>query len=154
MNPAAPWKLASISDNKDSRCDLVRQWLREDNWKKNPEVMAKYNQEANDPVPLVLLASVEDAVIGGILAETVFSWLRISIMSVHPDWRSRGLGASLLAAAEQEALARGCHQSYVDTMEYQAPRFYAAHGYAIVGTLRDWDSHGHAKFFLTKQLRA
>ena len=88
------------------------------------------------------------------MAETQLAWLRISIMSVHPEWRSRGVGASLLARAEEEAAARGCTQVYVDTMEHQAPRFYLAQGFRVAGEIPDWDSHGHRKFYLTKQIEA
>jgi hypothetical protein len=37
-------------------------------------------------------------------------------------------------------------------MEYQAPRFYLAHGFGIVGQIPDWDSRGHTKLYLSKRL--
>lgn len=89
---------------------------------------------------------------GGLFAETQLSWLRISIMAVSPEWRSQGIGAALLAEAEREAIVRGCKYAYVDTMQYQAPRFYLAHGFVIAGQIPDWDSHGHAKLYLSKRL--
>ena len=52
----------------------------------------------------------------------------------------------------RQATARGCKYAYVDTMDYQAPDFYRAHGFAIVGEIPDWDSHGHKKFYLSKCL--
>ena len=102
--------------------------------------------------PLVLLAENDDRHVGGLIAETQFAWLRISIMAVDPEFRLRGLGAALLAEAERLAADRGCKYCYVDTMEYQAPGFYRKRGYAVVGEIPDWDSRGHAKFHLMKRL--
>jgi hypothetical protein len=42
--------------------------------------------------------------------------------------------------------------AYVDTFDYQAPDFYRKVGFEVSGRLDNWDSHGHAKIFLTKQL--
>jgi len=91
-------------------------------------------------------------VIGGLLASTTFSWLKITIMSTKQDHRSQGIGRALLAQAETIAKERGCKYAYVDTMEYQAPAFYSKAGYRPTGTLEDWDSHGHKKFFFVKDL--
>jgi GNAT superfamily N-acetyltransferase len=153
MSPSSrQFHINAASDITAPGCDLVRQWLREHNWTANAPFMSLLQLSEHEARPLVLLASEGSEVIGGLFAETQLAWLRISIMSVHPERRSQGIGAALLAQAEREARARGCRHSYVDTMEYQAPRFYLAHGYRVVGELPDWDSHGHRKFFLTKAL--
>jgi GNAT superfamily N-acetyltransferase len=146
------WIIANVADSSAAGCDLVRQWLREHNWAANPVYMEKLQQESHQARPLVLLATVDSHVVAGLFAETQFAWLRLSIMAVVPEWRSQGIGAALLAEAERIATARSCNHVYVETMEYQAPRFYLAHGFAVVGELRDWDSRGHTKFFLTKCL--
>jgi GNAT superfamily N-acetyltransferase len=154
MNSASTtWSIASVADNSAPGCDAVREWLREHNWKVNPEFMEKIHQPRHEGWPLVLLATAESEVVGGLFAETQLAWLRISIMAVSPIWRSRGVGATLLAHAEREAAARGCLHAYVDTMDYQAPRLYLAHGYRVAGEIADWDSHGHCKYFFTKELR-
>jgi GNAT superfamily N-acetyltransferase len=114
--------------------------------------MEQLQQPEHQLCPLVLLASNNEQVIGGLFAETQLAWLRLSIMSVHPDWRSQGIGAALLAAAENQAIARGCKYAHVDTMQYQAPRFYLAHGFTLIGEIPDWDSRGHSKLHLIKRL--
>jgi GNAT superfamily N-acetyltransferase len=146
------WGIASAPDTAAPGCDLVRQWLREHNWSANPDFMEQLQRPEHEAQPLVLLANAGSALVGGLFAETQLAWLRISIMAIDPAWRSRGIGAGLLAEAERQALARGCKYAYVDTMEYQAPRFYTAHGFAVVGEIPDWDSAGHAKFYLSKCL--
>jgi len=145
--------LTYVADTTAPGCDLVRQWLREFNWSVNPDFMEKFHQAEHEARPLVILASASGETIGGLFAETQLSWLRISIMAVSPGHRSQGIGSRMLAEAEQEALRRHCQYSYVDTMEYQAPGFYLAHGYELAGILPDWDSHGHAKKFFIKHLR-
>lgn len=155
MKKAAPdWSLTTVADTSAEGCDVVRQWLREHNWAVNPGFMEQIHRPEHEALPLVLLATAGPAVIGGLFAETQLAWLRISIMAVAPESRSSGIGAGLLAEAERQAIARGCRYAYVDTMEYQAPRFYRAHGYTVAGAIPDWDSHGHTKYYLYKRLDA
>lgn len=151
-DPHTAWHLTTAPDTSSPGCDLVRQWLREHNWAVNPSFMVQLQQPEHAARPLIILAHSGDSVIGGLFAETQLSWLRISIMSVHPTHRSKGIGAALLAEAERLALERGCRHVYVDTMDYQAPQFYLAHGFEQAGHIPDWDSHGHSKMYFTKQL--
>jgi GNAT superfamily N-acetyltransferase len=149
-----PPKIVVAKNTSAPGCDLVRQWLREHNWATNPEFMACLQQPEHEAQTLVLLAHDDIGVVGGLFAETRFAWLRISIIAVEPENRSRGIGSALLAAAEREAIKRGCKQAYVDTMEYHAPRFYLSRGYQVAGEIPNWDSRGHRKFFFTKNLKA
>lgn len=145
-------KIAAAADTAAAGCHLVRQWLREHNCAANPKFMELLQQPEHEVQTLVLLASNDMGVVGGLFAETRFAWLRISIIAVRPENRSQGIGAALLAEAERQAVARGCEHAYVETMEYQAPRFYLGHGYRVVGEIPNWDSQGHRKYFLTKNL--
>ena len=150
---ATDWSISTEADTSAAGCDLVRQWLREHNWTVNPAFMEQLQQPEHQAQPLVLLARVDARVIGGLLAETQLAWLRISILAVSPECRARGIGAALLREAERQAIARGCKYAYADTMEYQAPHFYLAHGFAKAGEIRDWDSRGHSKLYLSKRLQ-
>jgi GNAT superfamily N-acetyltransferase len=145
---------ATASDAAEPACDLVRRWLREFNRLANPVFMERIEQPEHQAKPLILVATLDGRDVAGLLAETQFAWLKISIMAVDPTLRSRGLGKALLAAAEHAATARGCRYAHVDTMDYQAPNFYVKQGYTIAGKLNDWDSLGHAKLHLTKRLGA
>ena len=90
-------------------------------------------------------------VIGGILGGTYWGWMYIDILWVHEEHRKQGIGSRLLAAAEKEAVLRGCHHVHVDTMSWQAPAFYQKHGYEVIGILPDIP-RGHRKYLLQKAL--
>ena len=102
--------------------------------------------------PLNLIEYDADGnVIAGILGGTYWGWMYVDILWVDENYRRRGIGAKLLAAAEAEAVCRGCHHVHLDTMSWQAPDFYKKHGYEVVGILPDIPS-GNQKYLLMKAL--
>jgi GNAT superfamily N-acetyltransferase len=146
-------RIESIDNPDDAIREAVNVELRRHNEYASPLYWEKSGQPENDERPLNLFAFAPDGVvIAGLFASTRFLWLKITIMSTKQDHRGQGIGSALLAQAESIARKRGCKYAYVDTMEYQAPDFYARSGYRLAGTLEDWDSHGHKKLFFVKDL--
>lgn len=145
--------IRTSEDLDEADAEAIYEALRAYNVERNGAFFAARERPEHAPRGLYVIARDGNGrVIGGLTAETQFAWLRVSIMAVVAADRNQGTGRRLMAAAEEEAIRRGCRYAYVDTMDYQAPGFYQKLGYAVVGRLEDWDSHGHAKYFLVKQL--
>ena len=146
-------KLEAIDDPSDELRESVYVHLREYNQRMNATAWAARDLPENAAKAVNIFASDEDGrVVGGLFGTTEFSWLKIDIMAVPEALRKTGIGTELLDEAERIAKTRGCKYAFTDTMEHQAPNFYRKAGYAVVGEIPDWDSHGHTKYFLRKEL--
>jgi GNAT superfamily N-acetyltransferase len=110
-----------------------------------------YAPEDNYQPLTVLLRATDQRLVGGLLGETYWGWLHIGILWLDESVRQKGYGSQLLAAAEQEAIRRGCHHAHLDTMSFQAVGFYQQHGYVEYGVLEDLPT-GHSRHFFTKTL--
>lgn len=93
----------------------------------------------------------DEEIVGGILGEVYWDWLYIDLLWVRDELRGQGYGHQLLEIAEAEARQRGAKNAYLDTFSFQAPNFYARHGYQVFGELQNFPP-GHQRYFLTKQL--
>ena len=101
----------------------------------------------------VFLRDAEGTVVGGLVGETFWGWLHVDLLWVAEEARGQGHGSRLLAAAEAEAVGRGCGHAYVETLAFQAPDFYRARGYRVFGELADFPA-GHRRYYLAKRLGA
>ncbi len=88
---------------------------------------------------------------GGLLGGTYWGWLYVEILWVAEHVRGAEHGRALLAAAEQEAVRRGCRHAHLDTMSFQSRSFYERQGYTVFGELRDIPA-GHQRYFMQKAL--
>lgn len=118
--------------------------------------LRQHNEEhvsgAGDATFAIFLRDTAGAVRGGLLAKAGRGWLHINTLWVDPSVRGQGYGSQLMAAAEAEAIRRGCHSAYLDTFSFQARPFYERCGYEVFGTLDDFPA-GHQRFFMRKSLR-
>ncbi len=97
------------------------------------------------------LYAPDGSIAGGVIGETHWNWLFITLMWLNEEMRGQGYGDKLLNAAEDEGRRRGATHAYLDTFSFQAPEFYKRHGYQVFGVLNDFPP-GHQRFYLTKQL--
>jgi len=89
-----------------------------------------------DPVPFQIKAvNADGSLAGGLVAYTVQKWLFIKLLGVVEAARGGGMGRALLARAEEHARQMQLVGVYLDTFEFQAPRFYEELGYSECGRL-------------------
>ena len=99
----------------------------------------------------VFLRDADGRVRGGLTGSTYWGWLHIDLVWLEDELRGGGWGVRLLAAAEDAARARGCRGAVLSTQRFQAPDFYRAHGYEVVGEVPDLPP-GHGRIYMTKRL--
>lgn len=90
-------------------------------------------------------------IIAGICGNTWGGSCEIRRFWVEESRRKQGLGTKLFEAAEHEARRRGCTQMLLMTFSFQAPAFYAQHGFEVL-TVVDDHPRGHRNLLLRKRL--
>lgn len=104
-------------------------------------------------LPLVLTVRDDAGVLrAGLAGKIFYHWLTIDLLWVAEDLRGQGLGTSLLKKAEDEAVARGCTDCWLDTIGIPALAFYQRNGYGVWGELPDYPP-GHKRTFFRKSLK-
>lgn len=92
----------------------------------------RMGEEHSQPL-MVSIRNDNDEIVGGIAGRTIYHQLLIEVLWVHNDKRGQGLGIQLMEISEREAQKRGCIAAQVDTLSFQAPKFYEKMGFKIVG---------------------
>ncbi len=113
--------------------------------------MVKAGFANSRPLAVLIRDPSSGKVAGGLLGRTTYGLLFIDLVFL-PDWaRGRGVGGRMLGAAEREAVTRGCTSAMLVTITFQAPGFYARHGYQELGRI-PCDPPGHTRVCMTKRL--
>jgi GNAT superfamily N-acetyltransferase len=99
----------------------------------------------------IFLRDANGAIRAGLTGHTWGGCAEVKFLWVRESERHKGLGSAMLQAAEREAKSRGCTQLVLSTHSFQAPGFYAKHGYTACGETPDYPS-GYAQIFLRKVL--
>jgi GNAT superfamily N-acetyltransferase len=106
----------------------------------------------NDYKPVVVTVTDEsETTLGGLWGRTAYDWLFVELLFVPASLRGRGVGSELMRRAETEAIARGCHNAWLDTFEFQARGFYERLGYVCFGELENYPA-GTRRYFMRKSL--
>ena len=99
----------------------------------------------------VILKRDDGTIYAGLHGHTWAGICEIKTLWIAEHERGKGLGSRLLAAAEDEARRRGCRVIHLESFTFQAPEFYARHGFEPFARLEDLPA-GHANVFLIKRL--
>lgn len=115
-----------------------------------------FNAQASgidDRIPLaVTVLDANGTTLGGVTGRTSLGVLFLDVFFLPEALRGAGLGRRILAAAEAEAVRRGCHTGVLYTISFQAPGFYQRHGWRVFGEI-PCDPPGTTRIFLRKTLR-
>lgn len=95
----------------------------------------------------------DGAVVGGAVGRTWGEACELQQIWVDAAHRRHGLGSELLRRFEALGRHRGCRTFYLETFSFQAPTFYAKHGYRVVTELHVFP-HGIAKFVMRRDADA
>jgi ribosomal protein S18 acetylase RimI-like enzyme len=124
-----------------------------------PETRATLAREINDfnsrafpyaPVRFAFLSRDEaGALRAGVMGTVSWGWLFVEAVWVSEALRGRGVGRTLMEAAERHARDCGCHSVWLDT--FQAQDFYLRLGYETFGVLDDYP-RGQRRAFMRKAL--
>lgn len=83
---------------------------------------------ASERKALVVFVRDEDcAVVAGISGYTAWGWLYVQWLWVDERLRGQHMAGKMLDAAEQEAMARGCRNAWIDTFNPNAAKVYQRH---------------------------
>src|SRR5215469_680632 len=96
-------------DLRESVCSILRAFNRA----ANPKFYTARELPENAPRPLNIVAfDGTKSVVGGLIGQTQFAWLEVSILAVDESARRSGIGRRLMDMAEEEAVNRGCQYAY------------------------------------------
>jgi GNAT superfamily N-acetyltransferase len=101
----------------------------------------------------IFVRDCDHRIVAGICGNTWGGCAEIRQFWIDESRRKQGLGTRLFRAAEQEAHRRGCQQILLMTFSFQAPAFYAKHGFEVIAEVDD-HPHGHKNMLLRKRLGA
>jgi GNAT superfamily N-acetyltransferase len=120
------------------------------------EELARFNEAVSGiGDQLELTVQVRDAqgdLVGGLSGWTWGTCAGIGMFWIREDARRSGLGSRILAAAEGEAVSRGCAQMVLSSFTFQAPAFYRRHGYVETGRTEGLPVAGMADVHFRKDL--
>ena len=85
------------------------------------------------PLAVVVTDPPTGAPVGGLSGRTSLGLFFVDLFYLPERLRGGGLGGRILAAAEAEAIRRGCVAAALITANVQAPAFYAKHGWEEFG---------------------
>jgi ribosomal protein S18 acetylase RimI-like enzyme len=138
-------ELSFVEDAEGALHRLVHKGVRA----YNATLFAGHPEGQDLAIALRQAGSVEP--VGGLVGRTSGGWLFVELLFVPEACRGQGLATRLIAMAEAEAIRRGCHSAWIDTLNERARDLYERLGYRVFGELENYPV-GSSRFFLRKAL--
>ena len=131
------------SENPEKTFQVVVQELREF----NKSFLGQY-----ESVPIAVdVINADQEIVGGAFGSVQLGWLFIDVIWLQKNYRQVGNGTAVIKLLEEKARQLGASRATLDTMGFQAEKFYEKNGYAEFGRLNDFDS-GYDRIYMTKHL--
>ena len=92
-------------------------------------------------------------IVGRLTASTSFNSLHIELFAVDARIRSNGIGGQLLEKTISIAKSKGLHFVTLETMSFNAPKFYQKHGFEIIKEVVGTPLENSSYFIMYKDLR-
>jgi GNAT superfamily N-acetyltransferase len=102
------------------------------------------------PLAVTMRDSETGALDGGLLGRTSMGLFFLDLFYLPERARRAGIGGAMLRMAEVEAVQRGCRAATLVTVNFQAPAFYARHGWEVFGRIPSMP--GVERIFMRKAL--
>lgn len=138
-------KITNQWNQEDS--DYVRKKLIEYNLTKIPEEVKHAVKEVSS-----ILRNEEGDIVGGITGSINWYCLHIDFLWLDESLRGKGHGKELINNIEEIAIENNCRVIQLDTFSFQAPEFYQACGYQIVGVVENHPTNWMSQYYLEKKL--
>ncbi len=91
----------------------------------------KIKGAAGKSANVVFTAYLQDKFAGGVVVGKFWGALQIKTLFVEEAYRSQGVGKALIKKALSFAKEHHCQVAFVETMSFQAPKFYEKLGFTL-----------------------
>lgn len=126
---------------------VTGKWLDEDTQLKEPEALKLERDHISIGV------QEDNKIIGWLSGSIFFNAMHVELFAVDSTVRSKGIGGKLLEKAIEIAKEKKLHFITLETMSFNAPKFYQKHGFEIMKEIDDSPLDNTSHFFMFKDIR-
>lgn len=127
--------------------EITKDWIDQDVYQKKPATLALEDSQ------LSLAAKVNSQIVGRLAGTIFLNSLHIELLAVNPEQRANGVGGALLKEAIKIAKEKQLHFVYLETMSFNAPKFYLKHGFEVIKEVKNSPLDQTSHFFMFKDIR-
>lgn len=133
--------------------------IRAANYLENKEItLNELNNYTKETVPALQHEQIDisfiyqegDQILGRIVGFIHWNYLQIELFFVAKDTQGQGVGTKLLAHVEKIAREKQLAYILLETMSFNAPRFYEKNGFSILSTIQNSPLKNQHRHFYIK----